>query len=40
MCRAVDRWAHDPRPDRHVAAASYGPRAALFVRSDADRELL
>jgi hypothetical protein len=40
VCRAVDRWAHDPRPDRHVAAASYGPRAALHARSDADRELL
>jgi hypothetical protein len=40
MCRAVDRWAHDPRPDRHVAAAAYGPRAAPFVRSAADRELL
>jgi hypothetical protein len=40
VCRAVDRWAHDPRPDRHVAAASYGRRAAAFVRSEADRELL
>ncbi|CAG6397298.1 serine protease [Streptomyces cocklensis] len=40
VCRAVDRWAHDPRPARHVAAAAYGPRAALHVRSDADRELL
>lgn len=40
VCRAVDRWAHDPRPDRHVAAATYGRRAAPFVRSAADRELL
>ncbi|MEU6854595.1 trypsin-like peptidase domain-containing protein [Actinacidiphila alni] len=40
VCRAVDRWAHDPRPDRHVAAASYGRRAAPHVRSAADRELL
>ncbi|WP_327288432.1 trypsin-like peptidase domain-containing protein [Streptomyces sp. NBC_01198] len=40
LCRAVDRWAHDPRPGRHVAAAAYGPRAALAARSDADRELL
>jgi hypothetical protein len=40
VCRAVDRWAHDPRPDRHVAAATYGPRAAPYVRSEADRELL
>ena len=40
LCRAVDRWAHDPRPDRHVAAATYGVRTAPYVRSDADRELL
>jgi hypothetical protein len=40
VCRAVDRWAHDPRPDRHVAAAAYGPRVAPFVRHEADRELL
>ncbi|MFI0722452.1 trypsin-like peptidase domain-containing protein [Streptomyces sp. NPDC021224] len=40
VCRAVDRWAHDPRPVRHAAAAAYGPRTALAVRSGADRELL
>ncbi len=40
VCRAVDRWAHDPRPERHVAAATYGARTAPFVRSRADRELL
>jgi hypothetical protein len=40
VCRAVDRWAHDPRPDRHVAAAAYGARTAPHVRSQADRELL
>jgi hypothetical protein len=40
LCRAVDRWAHDPRPDRHVAAATYGRRVAPFIRSEADRELL
>ncbi|MEU3461754.1 serine protease [Streptomyces sp. NPDC006733] len=40
VCRAVDRWAHDERPARHVAAAAYGLRAAPCVRSDADRELL
>lgn len=40
VCRAVDRWAHDPRPDRHVAAAAYGARTAPHVRSRADRELL
>ncbi|MDJ0343286.1 serine protease, partial [Streptomyces sp. PH10-H1] len=40
LCRAVDRWAHEERPARHVAAAAYGLRAAPYVRSDADRELL
>ncbi len=40
MCRAVDRWAHEDRPERHVAAAAYGLRAAAHVTSDADRQLL
>ncbi|MFF9771028.1 hypothetical protein ACF1GT_31385 [Streptomyces sp. NPDC014636] len=40
VCRAVDRWAHDERPARRVAAVSFGLRAAPYVRSDADRELL
>ena len=40
MCRAVDRWAHDERPARRVAAVAYGLRAAPHVRTDADRELL
>ncbi|MEU8982705.1 trypsin-like peptidase domain-containing protein [Streptomyces sp. NPDC048309] len=40
MCRAVDRWAHDERPARRVAAVAYGLRAAPFVRTEADRELL
>lgn len=40
VCRAVDRWAHDERQDRHVAAADYGLRAAPHVRSGPDRELL
>jgi hypothetical protein len=40
VCRAVDRWAHDPRPERHAAAATYGTRAAPFARCAADRELL
>ncbi|MEW1865887.1 serine protease [Streptomyces sp. NPDC088194] len=40
ICRAVDRWAHDPRPDRRVAAATYGARVARFARGPADRELL
>ncbi|WP_240436068.1 trypsin-like peptidase domain-containing protein [Streptomyces sp. CC0208] len=40
VCRAVDRWAHDERPARRVAAVTYGLRAAPHVRTDADRELL
>jgi hypothetical protein len=40
VCRAVDRWAHDARPDRRAAAVAYGLRAAPHVRTDADRELL
>ncbi|MGQ4384368.1 trypsin-like peptidase domain-containing protein [Streptomyces sp. SAS_270] len=40
LCRAVDRWAHDERPARHVAAVAYGLRAAPHVRTEADRELL
>lgn len=40
VCRGVDRWAHDERPARRVAAVAYGLRAAPHVRTDADRELL
>ncbi|MCW8379079.1 trypsin-like peptidase domain-containing protein [Streptomyces justiciae] len=40
VCRAVDRWAHDERPDRRVAAVAYGLRAAPYVTTEADRELL
>ncbi|QTE01266.1 trypsin-like peptidase domain-containing protein [Streptomyces cyanogenus] len=40
VCRAVDRWAHDERPARRVAAVTHGLRAAPHVRSEADRELL
>ncbi|WP_406506288.1 trypsin-like peptidase domain-containing protein [Streptomyces sp. NBC_00212] len=40
LCRAVDRWAHDDRPERRAAAATYGPRVALGIRTAADRELL
>ncbi|OEJ34000.1 hypothetical protein [Streptomyces subrutilus] len=40
MCRAVDRWAHDERPGRRVAAAAYGLATAARVRTPADRELL
>ncbi|MGW7205139.1 trypsin-like peptidase domain-containing protein [Streptomyces sp. NPDC054837] len=40
VCRAVDRWAHDERPDRRVAAVAYGLCAASHVGTEADRELL
>ncbi|MFJ8086171.1 serine protease [Streptomyces sp. NPDC096205] len=40
VCRAVDRWAHDERPARRVAAVTYGLRTAPHLRTDADRELL
>ncbi|MFK4103452.1 serine protease [Streptomyces sp. NPDC019531] len=40
VCRAVDRWAHDERPARRVAAVAYGLRAAPHLRTEADRELL
>ncbi|MCX5386029.1 serine protease [Streptomyces sp. NBC_00083] len=40
LCRAVDRWAHDERPERRAAAAAHGPRVAPRVRTGADRDLL
>ncbi|MFC8128002.1 serine protease [Streptomyces sp. NPDC057302] len=40
ICRAVDRWVHDERPARHVAAVAYGLRAAPHATTDADRRLL
>ncbi|MEV5847379.1 trypsin-like peptidase domain-containing protein [Streptomyces sp. NPDC051985] len=40
LCRAVDRWAHDERPARRVAAVAHGLRVAPHVRSEPDRELL
>ncbi|MFJ5264626.1 serine protease [Streptomyces sp. NPDC088387] len=40
LCRAVDRWAHDPRPARHEAAMTFGPRVAPHAHSAADRDLL
>ncbi|MGX1272705.1 trypsin-like peptidase domain-containing protein [Streptomyces phaeoluteigriseus] len=40
LCRAVDRWAHDERPERRAAAMTYGPRAAPRAYTRADRELL
>ncbi|MER5313004.1 trypsin-like peptidase domain-containing protein [Streptomyces sp. NPDC002773] len=41
VCRAVDRWAHDDgRPERRVAAATYGHLVAGHATTSADRELL
>ncbi|MCX5203846.1 serine protease [Streptomyces sp. NBC_00237] len=40
LCRAVDRWAHDGRAERRVAAASYGGVVAAYATGGADRELL
>ncbi|WP_395364087.1 trypsin-like peptidase domain-containing protein [Streptomyces sp. YH02] len=41
VCRAVDRWAHDDgRPERRVAAATYGHLVAAHATRPADRELL
>ncbi|GAA3487978.1 serine protease [Streptomyces cremeus] len=40
LCRAVDRWAHDERAERRVAAASYAGVVAGHATSSADRELL
>ncbi|MFE4666391.1 serine protease [Streptomyces sp. NPDC056716] len=39
-CRAVDRWAHDPRPARHESAMVHGLRTGPHARSAADRDLL
>ncbi|MEZ0070123.1 hypothetical protein ABIA32_006175 [Streptacidiphilus sp. MAP12-20] len=36
--RAVDRWAHDPRPERHVAAASLLPLVARAAQGETARE--
>ncbi|MER5256880.1 trypsin-like peptidase domain-containing protein [Streptomyces sp. NPDC002855] len=40
VCRAVDRWVHDERPARRVAAVAYGLRAAPHATTDADHRLL
>lgn len=40
LCRAVDRWAHDGRPERREAAAVHAPVTARHVTGAADRELL
>ncbi|WP_143094756.1 serine protease [Streptacidiphilus jiangxiensis] len=38
LCRAVDRWAHDPRPERHVAAATVLPLVARHAAEGAPAE--
>ncbi|MEY2247822.1 serine protease [Streptomyces sp. BF23-18] len=40
VCRAVDRWARDERPERRAAALTLGLRAAPFAATPADREVL
>ncbi|MEV8536847.1 serine protease [Streptomyces sp. NPDC051211] len=40
ICRAVDRWAGDERPERRVAAAAYGPAAAAHLGGAADHRML
>nr|WP_229859793.1 trypsin-like peptidase domain-containing protein [Streptomyces anandii] len=40
LCRAVDRWAHDDRPDRRAAAVTHALRTAPHARTEADRRLL
>ncbi|MFF8954551.1 serine protease [Streptomyces sp. NPDC014894] len=40
LCRAVDRWVRDPRPDRRALAAAHAPAAADHCTTAADRALL
>ncbi|MFE6823881.1 trypsin-like peptidase domain-containing protein [Streptomyces sp. NPDC057690] len=40
LCRAVDRWSHDERRPRRVAAMTYGLRVAPYIRTEADHLLL
>ncbi|MFE0193837.1 hypothetical protein [Streptomyces sp. NPDC058989] len=40
LCRAVGRWAHDQRPERRLAAVSYGLRVAPYATAEADRAML
>ncbi|MET8475296.1 serine protease [Streptomyces sp. NPDC004856] len=40
LCRAIARWAHDERPARHAAAATYGTLVAPKAVDPADREAL
>ncbi|MFE0203159.1 hypothetical protein ACFW01_07875, partial [Streptomyces sp. NPDC058985] len=40
LCRAVERWARDERPERRSAAVTHGLRTAPHTRTAADRTLL
>ncbi len=40
LCRAVDRWAEDPRPARRAAAVTHGLRVAPYARDLGDCTLL
>ncbi|MEG8280550.1 trypsin-like peptidase domain-containing protein [Streptomyces sp. AHA2] len=40
ICRAVDRWARDERPERRIAAVEQGLRVAPRVTKAGDRALL
>ncbi|MFG2718002.1 serine protease [Streptomyces sp. NPDC048416] len=40
LCRAVDRWANDERPELRAAAAAHGPRVAPRAGTATDRDLL
>lgn len=40
LCRAVERWAQDTRPERRIAAAVHAPTATRHVTGAGDRELL
>ncbi|MGW8636709.1 trypsin-like peptidase domain-containing protein [Streptomyces sp. NPDC055793] len=40
LCRAVERWARDERPERRSATVTHGLRTAPHARTAADRTLL
>lgn len=40
LCRAVERWARDERPERRSATVAHGLRTAPHARTAADRTLL
>ncbi|MFE1035649.1 trypsin-like peptidase domain-containing protein [Streptomyces sp. NPDC058807] len=40
LCRAVERWARDERPERRAQSVTHGLRTAPHTRTGADRTLL